>query len=252
MTTVVLALVACTGSPPEDPGSLPAGGTAVPTTTAALSPTTDPWQVLVPSPTSDPTGPVEPSSPPGAMAEDRFWTLVDGTAGPDTDDQVEQVQARLAHLSRNDIVAYEKRLTAVADALLTWQHRGAAEVVLGQVSDDVFRNFRYWVVFRGRDVYRAFRADPDSLAGHGPEDDEQVGAAESLEYAAHDVYRERTGNDLADRDDLPEYTDDLTGVPIDESNSALARRYPRLAARYMRGVDVAGSSGGPPRSIRST
>ncbi len=185
----------------------------------------------------------------GAMSEDRFWELVDGTARDDTDEQADLVTGRLERLSSDELAAYEQRLTSVAGALLTWEHRGAAEVILGMVSEDAFRNFRYWVVFRGRAVYEAFRADPDTLAEHGPEDDEQIGAAEVLEYAAHEVYRDKTSQDLADLPDAPEYTDELTGERIDESNRALAARYPRLAARYMRGVDPRGTNGGAPRPI---
>jgi hypothetical protein len=183
------------------------------------------------------------------MSEDRFWSLVEGTASGGAEQQVDAVRARLAALSTDELVAYDKRLIDLSNGILTWRHLGAAEVIMGFTSDDVFTDFRTWVVFQGRDVYTAFRADPDSLAAHGPDDDdEELGAAEFLEFLAGEMYEERTGEQIYERPDYPSYVDPA-GEQIEHSNAALARLYPKLAARYMRGVDPNGHPSDGPRPI---
>jgi hypothetical protein len=185
----------------------------------------------------------------GAMPEDRFWSLVEGTTSSPVDEQVPVLRQRLSALSAPDLLAYEKRFVVLSNGILTWQHLGAAEVVMGFTSEDVFTDFRTWVVFRGRDVYTAFRDDPDSLAAYGPTDDEELGAAEDLEFLAYDLYAAKAGTELFDLPDYPMYLPVPSGQQIDDSNAALARRFPKLAARYMRGVDPDGSPGDGPRAV---
>ncbi|WP_088282048.1 DUF4240 domain-containing protein [Kineosporia sp. A_224] len=185
----------------------------------------------------------------GQMDEDRFWSLVEGTTWDGPEQQAALVRLRLSELPAEDLLAYEKRRVDLSNGILTWRHLAAAEVVMGFTSEDAFTDLRTWVMFQGRDVYTDFRSDPDSLAGRGPTDDEQLGAAEDLEFLALDVYRARTGTDMLDLPDYPLYLHVPSGEPIDESNAALARRYPKLAARYMRGVDPDGSPADGPRAV---
>ncbi|MBW8732411.1 MAG: DUF4240 domain-containing protein, partial [Terrabacter sp.] len=121
-------------------------------------------------------------------------------------------------------------------------HRAAAETVMGSTSQDVFVTFRTWVLAQGREVYNAFVTDPDSLAAHGPDDDEQVGAAESFESVALDVWSTQTGRDpYAEGSGVPvgdSVYDEPTGTALDDAQRLA--RFPRLAATYVGGSPADG------------
>ena len=48
--------------------------------------------------------------------------------------------------------------------LYTWPHRHAAEMICGYVSDDVFTDWRSWVIAMGRDTFERIAENPDRLA----------------------------------------------------------------------------------------
>lgn len=185
------------------------------------------------APQSSPTAQSSPAAsrsltlPRGAMPLDRFWALIEGTPAENPDVQAAALKTRLAALSPADLRAYELTFIGLANALTTDEHLGAAEVIMGAVSDDVFVSFRTWVVYRGRAVYEGFLREPDSLAAVGPSDDEQIGRAETLEFLP-----EQLGAEIGE-DGPSLYGVDLAPPKIDHSYASLAQRYPRLAAVYL-------------------
>lgn len=169
------------------------------------------------------------------MDEGRFWSLIQGTSSSGSpDEQAAQVRRRLQGLTPNDLIAFKARFTDLSNAILTWKHLGAAEVIMGYASEDVFTDFRTWVIYQGRDTYAGFLDDPDSLASRGPTSDDQIGSAEVLEFLPDDLFKRATGAELYERH--PETADYLhapSGQQIDNSYRALAERFPKLTARYL-------------------
>lgn len=177
------------------------------------------------------------------MDTDRFWQLVDAAASPDPESAAESLHTALSALPPDEVLAFEAEFVRQMGRSNTMVHLGAAETIMGFTSEDVFVSFRTWVLAQGRAVYDAFVTDPDSLAGHGPEDDEQVGAAELVEGVALDVWGAQTGRDpFADDSDVTagdSLYDEPTGTRLAESERVA--RFPRLAAAYVGGDP----SGGP-------
>jgi hypothetical protein len=109
-------------------------------------------------------------------------------------------------------------------------------VIHGGCSDDGFEYFRRWLVSRGRDVYEAALADPDSLAQQevrpGPSN---VWEFEEIYYVAGEVFKEKGG-----QGDVRDYSEPEAGMtghgPSDEAfaedEQHLARRYPKLWQRF--------------------
>lgn len=166
------------------------------------------------------------------MSEDEFWKVADGTAGDDVEAQAGAIDARLSAMSPDELLAYHRRFVELSNRSNTFTHLGAAQVIMGFVSDDAFDSFRTWVLYRGRDLYTDFVRDPDTLADHGPTDDEQVGAAEFLEFAALQRWMSQTGKEFPDLGDAGLYGAP-TGAKIDTSYPSLATRFPKLAAAYL-------------------
>ncbi len=226
----------------------PSGG-AGQATTVGPTPTVEGtgWFSYGPLPTTAsttaPTGALPPTTMKGhAMTTDEFWQVVDHVSGPDPDAAASVLEAELARMDDATIAAFGAEYYRQMLRSNTWLHLAAAQTVMGFTSDDVFRNFRTWTLFQGRVVYDAFVADPDSLAGRGPRDDEQVGMAEELEYLPVQTWEQHTGTDPFEAGsgwpEDPESFAQPTGSRLTEQQRA--QRLPRLSAAYVGG----GADGG--------
>jgi hypothetical protein len=173
-----------------------------------------------------------------AMPADRFWHIIEGAAqfDHDPDAHVEALRVALRELSLEEIISFEVAFRGYLNKAYTWDLWGAAYVVSGGCSDDGFEYFRRWLVSRGRDVYDAALADPDSLAQldarPGPDG---VWEFEAIYYIAVQMFTEKGGE--GDVRDYSEPEAGLTGPgpsgeQFDEGEEHLARRYPRLWRRF--------------------
>jgi len=242
-----LAVASC-GTPTGPGGSAtPAAPTSLDGGRFSYAPASDTAVAIdAPSPAAAPT---TPDTPPTrktdggrAMDTDQFWRLVDRAASPDPAAAAESLYDALSALPPDDVLAYEREFVRQMGRSNTLVHHAAAETIMGYTSQDVFVSFRTWVLAQGREVYDAFVADPDSLAPHGPTDDEQVGAAESFEGVALDVWSTQTGRDpFAEGSGVPvgdSVYDEPRGTRLDEAQRLA--RFPRLTAAYVGGSPTDG------------
>ena len=173
-----------------------------------------------------------------AMPADRFWQIIERASGSDGDPDahMEALRVALRELSVEEILSFEVAFRHYLNAAYSWDLWGAAYVVHGGCSDDGFEYFRRWLVSRGRDVYQAALADPDSLAQLDvrPGSDD-VWEFEEIYYVAKDVFEEKGGEG-----DVRDYSEpeagmggpDPSGDPFEEDEEHLARRYPNLWRRF--------------------
>jgi hypothetical protein len=171
-------------------------------------------------------------------SHDPFWTIID--AHRDGDDYDEDgLIAELAKGSKEDILAFDARVTKLMDESYRGDLWGAAYVANGGCSDDGFDYFRGWLISRGKAVFEAALADPDSIVSEVGEGDVEV---EGLLYAAAHAWELKTGKDdfydhAEERDDEDDdeedgdldlsWSEDGDGVP-----ERLAKAYPRLWKKF--------------------
>jgi hypothetical protein len=168
----------------------------------------------------------------GEFGETEFWQLVADTrraAGNDTARQSELLKDRLTRLSPSAIIEFARIRHRLDQQAYTWSLWGAATVIEDGCSDDCFRDFRSYLISLGRGPYENALRDPDSLSSVAQ--NAETGDGENADNVAPDAYSSRTGNDF------PLDDSDLSGRPrgarFNENDAAgLARRYPRLAARF--------------------
>jgi Protein of unknown function (DUF4240) len=166
------------------------------------------------------------------LDETAFWQLIAETrhaAGNDTGEQSSLLEERLSKLPPRAIVEFARIRKRLDTRAYTWNLWGAAYVIEDGCSDDCFRDFRGYVISLGRDPYEKALTDPDSLASVA--EDAETGDWENADNVAPDAYSSATGNDFPGDDS------DLSGSPrgtpfSDDDGAGLARRYPRLAARF--------------------
>lgn len=180
-----------------------------------------------------------------------FWDLVDRSregADGDLETQTAQLISLLDEVPEDQLAAFDAEFVAANRDLYTWEVLGAGTVLLGWLSDDVFTDFRSWVVAQGREVHERVVADPDSLADLGTLDLEQVGLGELFANAAGEAYESRTDGDwFEDFPDqpIPEPDDEPAGIRFDAADAdELRRRYPRLTARWRISGDPPGDRTG--------
>ena len=173
-----------------------------------------------------------------AMPADRFWQIIDRAArsNGDPDAHMEALRVSLCELSAQEIISFEVAFRRYLNEAYTWDLWGAAYVVHGGCSDDGFEYFRRWLVSRGRDVYQAALADPDSLAqlDMRPGSDD-IWEFEEVYYVAKYVFEEKGGEG-----DVRDYSEPEAGMggpgpsgdPFEEDEDHLARRYPNLWRRF--------------------
>lgn len=173
----------------------------------------------------------------GPMKRDDFWALVDHSAvlEADPDGQLADLRSSLLALTPDQILDFERHFDQVMLDSYDWNLWGAAYVANGGASDDGFEYFRCWLISKGRRDFESVAANPDSLAdmlaqGESGGDLE----FEEFAYVAREAWAIKTGRDS---NEMPVIANmlpigDPKGTPFSEDADALAKRYPKLWARF--------------------
>src|SRR5262245_44546665 len=165
------------------------------------------------------------------MLEQEFWYLIDqarGAAGGNMQRLAGHIRSRLSELAPAEVEDYARLWWASMDAAYSWPLWDAGVVWLGWFGDDGFRDFRGWLISRGRTTFETVIADPDSLADEP--DDRESPLAEVWDNLIHDVYEQKTGRAIPTP--APTGPRDPAGTRIDVKDPvAVARSFPRLAVR---------------------
>jgi len=161
------------------------------------------------------------------MTLDEFWQLIATKLSAEQLEEADfsDLEMALEAMSAEKIKAFDdhfNRLHAQSYSLKLW---GAAYIINGGCSDDGFEYFRSWLIGKGRDIFEAALANPDSLATEAEEDME----CEELKCLAGEVYEKVTGNELSNTK-YP-YPDEGEGCDF-EDDDEMQRRYPKLCKKF--------------------
>lgn len=96
-----------------------------------------------------------------AMTDNRFWTLIEEARSRRDFDKA--LGAKLAALSAEEIIAYENALQRKLRDAYTFPVLAANFIIQSYTSDDVFEDFRAWLVTQGQERFEAAVADPESI-----------------------------------------------------------------------------------------
>lgn len=176
------------------------------------------------------------------MSEAEFWKLIEDArlAARRVLDVPQQLIEKLKLRSPSEIIGFEQALHTVYSRAFHLRLWAAATLVLRYCSDDVFYDFRGWLIAQGQAVFETVLNDPESLA----EIDVTTGddGKARLFYmcsVANKAYMERTGRDLGE--DMPPLRQPALlneGVWNGEQKK-LPEMFPRLFAKYGMTGDIA-------------
>jgi hypothetical protein len=159
------------------------------------------------------------------MDRSQFWALLDQARADADGTHEERLRRRLGNLSPADLVDFDRHTLQLLVRSEGLGMRAAAHLV--GCSDDGFRG---WLLAQGRAVFEAALADPDALAGVpalGPELPE-------MWTMARDAYLSQVGTEMPDLG-TPTLDDDEDDAFDPEDDAELAKRFPRLFARFRSG-----------------
>lgn len=125
----------------------------------------------------------------------RFWNLIETAAKEADGDMVEQARLlteRLATLTPEEIVQFQRLLEEQLALTYRWDLRGAAHVIHGGISEKAFESFRAWLIAHGKSICEAAVDDPDSLV----EVVEEETNGQPLLKAAGQAYKTKTGKTI--------------------------------------------------------
>jgi hypothetical protein len=164
--------------------------------------------------------------------EGTFWLTVEAArkrGAGDPDAMAEALESRFAQAADETLRAFQRRFVEVSGRLYTWQHWNAAEMICGFVSDDVFTDWRSWVISLGRDTFVRVAEDPDNLADVANLSGGCEAGGEIFGSAVSGIYFERHG--FADEAfPILEPFESPRGEQVNDPQ-AIRRAMPGLAAR---------------------
>jgi len=162
-----------------------------------------------------------------------FWNLIDAsrraTRG-DPEQQIGELKQALLSLTPNDIVAFDRILSANHNRAYSWDLWGAAYLIGGGCSDDGFMDFRGWLISRGENVFEAALVDPETLVKVVKNHDGEC-QIEGFQYVAGEAWQEITGKAA---EDFPRHDIELHKEPLGApwSEEELEARYPKLFKKF--------------------
>ena len=128
--------------------------------------------------------------------KDTFWQFIEeakGQCGKDMDAMLSWIKGRLLGMQPEQILKFHTVLHGYRDAAYKYGLWTAASLLMDGCTDDLFIDFRAWLIAQGKTVYMAALENPASLA-----EVEQYGDCEfeMLSYVGNDAYVELTGRDV--------------------------------------------------------
>jgi|GEM_PF-3576538 len=103
------------------------------------------------------------------MDENKFWQIIEGAGSPDktgVDEQCASIVDALTSLSLDELIAFENVRRDLLNRLYVWPVLHANFIVQSYVSDDVFEDFRHWIILNGRSRYYMTLENPNNMANY--------------------------------------------------------------------------------------
>ncbi len=126
----------------------------------------------------------------------QFWGLIEESrrqSGSDPAGQAAILATMLSGFSIDEIIQFESFLVDLLWRAYDAKLIGASTIIVEDMDDDDFMDFRLWLVSQGRFAYEQSLKDPETLADLVDQD--QCVKAFEMGSVAHEAYRKKTGKD---------------------------------------------------------
>ena len=133
------------------------------------------------------------------LDEELYWLIIDQSLhnSHNQDEQAAFLVKAIGQLTPKQMIGFRLRTDKLLYDTYTSDMWCAAYIMNQGCSDDSFEYFRNWVISRGKAVYYAAKANPDSLISEVDEEADMYDF-EDFWYVANDAFQQKTGKDLYD------------------------------------------------------
>jgi hypothetical protein len=124
--------------------------------------------------------------------EAEFWEIVESSGSPDKntpDEQCETITEKLSGKSKEELTSFANIHRELLCKAYSWPMLKASFIILSYISDDVFEDFRSWVILNGKQRFYKTLELPDIISSYIAVDDpvEEV-TGESLLYVCEEAF----------------------------------------------------------------
>lgn len=171
------------------------------------------------------------------MNEQIFWDIIDQSRksiNTNFETQCVNISEILMEYSEEDIVEFEHQLRLQIEKANTWPLMAASFVVCSFISDDVYEDFRAWVVGQGKANFDKILKNPNAICELIKPGQVSEMGGEYLLFAAVNAYLEKIGSTDEDEDQITffkkiPHVDELAiEQHWPESKNELRKMFPQL------------------------
>lgn len=169
------------------------------------------------------------------MTEQQFWDIINQSLqqnAPGSDGQYLSIGQSLSTLTPKQLVEFENHLARQKNRAFSFSILMANFILQSYINDDIFEDFRLWLLSFGQDKFEAILEDADKLAEFSNVSDpiEDI-TGEGLVFAAREAYEAATGKgDFLNQ--IKVYPDPEINYPWPEDLNALQAMLPKLFNKY--------------------
>ncbi|BCM92212.1 hypothetical protein IAD21_04091 [Abditibacteriota bacterium] len=163
------------------------------------------------------------------MDKPQFWRLIEASSNKtrNCDKQVAKLEKLLDKLSAEEILGFENIFTSLMRDSYRWDLWAVAYIVGGGCLDDGFEYFRHWLIAQGQTYFEAALQNPERAADAARCEEAEC---EAIRYATREPYEAKTGIDICEVADAPDYAEEPVGQPWSEED--LEVLFPRLCKKF--------------------
>jgi Protein of unknown function (DUF4240) len=132
----------------------------------------------------------------GFMDEDRFWQIIEASKSRAKEYYLQQDELanELYKLPPHDIILFNNQFRRMREEANAWKIWYAIEIILGTHQEEVFFEFREWLVAQGKDFFFGILKNPEELIALDPGKIDL--GWEGIGYVPTFVYEKLTGNTM--------------------------------------------------------
>jgi Protein of unknown function (DUF4240) len=167
------------------------------------------------------------------MNRRKFWEIIEDTSskqGAASDEQFFLIERILCKLPPKEVLTFENIKNELVIEASSFEMLIAAYIIYGELSDELYEDFRAFLILHGEEQYESAVAFPDSIAQWDFDNADSI-EGESLHFVAEQAYVEQT-----DKDDFFKKRDTVTEPffkdPMPESPKDFQKILPHLFDKF--------------------
>lgn len=103
------------------------------------------------------------------MEEKEFWEIIETSGLPNKcspDEQCENIVEKLRGRPKEDLISFANIHKEILCKAYTWPMLKASFIVISYISDDVFEDFRNWLILNGKERFYKTLENPDFISSY--------------------------------------------------------------------------------------